>query len=510
MRFYAQLGRVAPSPPKDDSSDDKDWPSIIDKSSQQNRNALLLFVSTCVFLLITIAGVKDKSYILPNSDVTLPVINIGIPVGLFFFAGPILLIILHLDILYNLREHRKKLAHWHDGSDHILWPFIYNNAVMRSVFSFSGFVSNLLMFLAVFVLPLLVMFYFANRYFPAHAFVPENEFLKPGMLFSHLFTIRATSEQHVAFVAIDLMIAVFYFGIFKRLDTEKYSYLELDRKHPYLNIRNEVVVNVVRIYSAIICVVMFLLYAYCPLHYLMTDERGKRTEYLSLDLDVKETSFIVKEPPSEVIQLYVERELAKLEKKEKDVTEEERAKAAEQAKMQAFLDFGEGVDLREKDLRHANFFKCDLTRARFDKAVLDKADLSFVKLKGSDISTEQLKVVASLRGAELQGWDFASANLEGINLMETNLQGADFSWASLQGADFGRAELQDADLFGANLQGADLSWANLQGANLRWAYLQGVNLYKANLQGADLYLANLQGADLSEAYLQGADLSEAN
>ena len=204
MRFYAQLGRVAPSPPKDDSSDDKDWPSIIDKSSQQNRNALLLFVSTCVFLLITIAGVKDKSYILPNSDVTLPVINIGIPVGLFFFAGPILLIILHLDILYNLREHRKKLAHWHDGSDHILWPFIYNNAVMRSVFSFSGFVSNLLMFLAVFVLPLLVMFYFANRYFPAHAFVPENEFLKPEMLFSHLFTIRATSEQHVAFVAIDL------------------------------------------------------------------------------------------------------------------------------------------------------------------------------------------------------------------------------------------------------------------------------------------------------------------
>jgi len=116
---------------------------------------------------------------------------------------------------------------------------------------------------------------------------------------------------------------------------------------------------------------------------------------------------------------------------------------------------------------------------------------------------------ADLLGVELQGADLRGAQLQGAFLEQAQLQGADLRDAQLQGAFLRDAQLQGADLWLADLRGADLEETQLQGADLGQAKLQGAVLCLADLQGADLGQAQLQGADLWPAQLQGADLRAA-
>ncbi|WP_299905230.1 pentapeptide repeat-containing protein [uncultured Paracoccus sp.] len=72
------------------------------------------------------------------------------------------------------------------------------------------------------------------------------------------------------------------------------------------------------------------------------------------------------------------------------------------------------------------------------------------------------------------------------NLNETDLRRANLLGAWLEGA----------DLWQARLEGANLSWARLEGANLSQARLEGAMLLGARLEGADLDEATLGGAAL--------------
>ena len=116
-------------------------------------------------------------------------------------------------------------------------------------------------------------------------------------------------------------------------------------------------------------------------------------------------------------------------------------------------------------------------------------------------------------GVDLSGADLSGLNLAGIRLIDVDLNKANLSWTKLRGADLrgmkgDRISLIGADLSNAEMTGADLGAANLSGANLRWADLSGADLRWANLTGADLRWANLTGADLRWADLRWADVSE--
>ncbi|MCF6251329.1 MAG: pentapeptide repeat-containing protein [Methylococcaceae bacterium] len=168
-----------------------------------------------------------------------------------------------------------------------------------------------------------------------------------------------------------------------------------------------------------------------------------------------------------------------------------------------------GLNLKGRDLQFANF----------QDAVLSKADLRDTKLQGANLSEANLQGT-NLSEAKLQGAVLYKANLQSANLRWTKLQNADLSRGNLQGAVLRGANLQNANLRSAKLQGAVLREANLQNADLRWTKLQGMDLIgaklqnavlsMAELQGVDLRGANLQNAVLSGANLQGADLREAN
>jgi uncharacterized protein YjbI with pentapeptide repeats len=166
------------------------------------------------------------------------------------------------------------------------------------------------------------------------------------------------------------------------------------------------------------------------------------------------------------------------------------------------------ADLRGAQLQGADLQYAQLQGARLWVAQLQGARLWTAQLQGADLKVAKLQD-ASLWGAELQGADLSNAELQGAYLQYANFQGASLRGAELQDADLQHAELQGADLFVARLQGADLWDARLQGAYLQQAQLQGADLRHARLQGADLQYAQLQGADLRHAQLQGADLQYA-
>jgi uncharacterized protein YjbI with pentapeptide repeats len=111
------------------------------------------------------------------------------------------------------------------------------------------------------------------------------------------------------------------------------------------------------------------------------------------------------------------------------------------------------------DLRRANLRAQDMSRMRFDGALLHRVSAS-----------EGIFAGASMRNVDLSA----------ATLTRANLRGADLSGANLSSARLNGADLRDADLTGAVLMGTDLRGANLAGvrglprANVRLARIDSV------------------------------------
>jgi uncharacterized protein YjbI with pentapeptide repeats len=169
----------------------------------------------------------------------------------------------------------------------------------------------------------------------------------------------------------------------------------------------------------------------------------------------------------------------------------------------------QGADLKEAQLQGAHLGGVQLQGANLWAAQLQGADLKEAQLQGASLGGVQLQG-ANLKGAQLQDANLWAAQLQGANLWDARLEGADLKGAQLQGASLVSAQLQGASLGAAQLQGADLEGARLEGADLKGAQLQGASLVRAQLQGADLEGAQLQGASLEGASIGSANFTGAN
>lgn len=153
------------------------------------------------------------------------------------------------------------------------------------------------------------------------------------------------------------------------------------------------------------------------------------------------------------------------------------------------LDQAERIDLRETDLRGANFHTLD-----FSGAVLRSADLSGASFDSANLSG------TDLRGATLIGADLRDAHMNGAYLFR-----ADLRWALLDDAYLSRVDLRAVNCADASFAGAHAGSADLRQANLT-----GCDLSRAMLERADLRGADFSGAVLAGTYLQGANLAETN
>jgi uncharacterized protein YjbI with pentapeptide repeats len=154
-----------------------------------------------------------------------------------------------------------------------------------------------------------------------------------------------------------------------------------------------------------------------------------------------------------------------------------------------------GLILTNRDLRGANLRNTLFPKADLRGANLAGADLSGARVFAGNLSLLEISQAQRCVDEAQETVAVCYTNLQGANLWDAQLQGADLRDAQLQGANLGFARLQGANLWGAQLQGADLRRARLQGANLWRAQLQGADLRNAQLQGADLRGANIGSAD---------------
>ena len=109
-----------------------------------------------------------------------------------------------------------------------------------------------------------------------------------------------------------------------------------------------------------------------------------------------------------------------------------------------------------------------------------------------------------LRSARFQGAELDSARFHGASLSDAQFHGASLSDAQFHGAFLWEAQFQGANVGGGEFYGASLSEAQFQGANLEDAKFQGASLEDAKFQGASLSAAKFQRAKLRGGQFQGA------
>jgi len=176
------------------------------------------------------------------------------------------------------------------------------------------------------------------------------------------------------------------------------------------------------------------------------------------------------------------------------------------------LDLG-GRSLRHADLTGSKLYRASLSGADLSGALLFGADLSGADLGPSGDAMWSGHYVARTvrpeRYDELQQSDYEPTKLTAADLRHARLLDADLTGAVLDGAKLQEAVLVGAEMVGASLTGAELERADLRLVNLARARLDGAQLLDSDLSGANLFRASMVGADLSAALAYGVDFERA-
>ena len=183
----------------------------------------------------------------------------------------------------------------------------------------------------------------------------------------------------------------------------------------------------------------------------------------------------------------------------------------EEVRQEALADIV-GVDLANRDLRFADLRGALIPKANLQGVNLDGVDLRQAELQGADLRPFDISnggaCVWPIQGVELR--DEEAKATSGLLLptglarvCRVSLQNANMAEARLNGARMALADLMLADLRQAELGSADLRGARLVKANLSEAKLTNAKLVGADLSAAILERTRLDGADLTDAVLEG-------
>lgn len=189
-----------------------------------------------------------------------------------------------------------------------------------------------------------------------------------------------------------------------------------------------------------------------------------------------------------------------------------------EANRMAWRNYGRGIDLSDWNFPRGRFDHATMAGINLARVDLRAATLDYSNLIGADLSGAKL-AGASLRYADMSYADLSRLMLRSdsvpiVKVADTNSGGP--AIASAQGAcdTDPTVDLSNVDLTGAHFDQADLRGARLKGATLKDAFLTGAKLACANFCGADLRGVDLTSADLGPdpkrfPDFRGADLAGA-
>lgn len=77
-----------------------------------NRNLFVLFNLLLAVSFISGLSISDEQLLVGTFTMAVPLIGIQIPIWTFASVTPLLVLIVHFDVLHNLNEHSRKLKSW--------------------------------------------------------------------------------------------------------------------------------------------------------------------------------------------------------------------------------------------------------------------------------------------------------------------------------------------------------------------------------------------------------------
>ena len=469
-----------------------------DESAQHVRRLLVTFLLVAFYVAVIVFSTNDEQ-LLKETGARLPLLNVELPLLGFYIFIPWLVLIFHVHLLNQYFLLSRKL--------HIL------NQAITSLPQDLQRIQQILPFPLVFSHmivgkhhPGLIRWAFSAAVVVTVVIVPITLLLSIKYKFLPYHNSWVTLDHQIALILDLIVMWVFWPRILARSGRWRLLESSQRRENKYTwfgwLLTKWQRWQILRVFAAglstaVVFVASTLLLV--PPGDGIESFLGKQAwlDILHRNLDLREKTLMMTEPSPELIAAY---------------------KAAGDPPGKVWLDHGRPLDLRERNLRNADFYKTtlwdvDLRGANLQGAVFEAANLQGANLLEANLQGANLFAVnlqgAILEDAQLQRANLKVAKLQGAILKNAQLQGADLEWARLQGTNLLGAELRVANLQGANLQGAELFGVNLRVANLKGARLQGANLQSANLEGAKLNFAFLQGANFKGAWLNGADLVRA-
>lgn len=489
-------------------------------SSSRNSRLLAVFLVFLAYMAVTVGATTDLQLLLPESVIRMPILDVELSLFGFYIVAPILVIILHYNILLNLLLHAKKLKAWNvraAGDKKILLPgFFYNYRVFFEGRTVNSVLLRILLTTVYCFFPLGILLFVQIRFADYHSlpmtllhyvlvcidlFVVVCYWYRvayPGLLKEKydkfrdmlrtcgerdglVFALRrilpeigAQIRRHYSsdklwalkILSSPLLIPALCFGTLKLFIVRPRS-----KFHP--------------VYTAAFAVLFLLSFSFLMLVVGIKQEIFKVRYFFVPYLNVSGQSLVSSAPSDFIVGAYIS----------SGRTEEE-----------AWEEFAKGLDLHCRDLRYAdmrwtNLFKATLDSARMNYADLSLANLTFAAGYGVELN------MAILVGAELSGVKFSWAELNGSVLRHARLNYADLANAQLNGADLEEAKLNGAILWSAELSAARLRESEFDGANLLGANLNGTYIESTDLSGAILRDASCVGDSLCFSSLRGADLS---
>lgn len=115
----------------------------INISSAQNRNMLVSFM---LYALYVVAIVSSATHIdlLFNFSSKIPLLGLNITMEDFYIYAPLVLLLFHIDVMYNIQKHLQKLENSTAINDDNIYPYIVNFAFLN------GWSIKIFMFIIVF------------------------------------------------------------------------------------------------------------------------------------------------------------------------------------------------------------------------------------------------------------------------------------------------------------------------------------------------------------------------
>ena len=153
----------------------------------------------------------------------------------------------------------------------------------------------------------------------------------------------------------------------------------------------------------------------------------------------------------------------------------------------------------------ARFERSDLRCARFEESRLHEANLKRVDAHGVVFRLADL-TGAQLEWGRFKGTSFFRARLDGANAAEAKFTGVDFREARLHGTDMSGSRTRATDFRRAELYGADLTQMEIHGSNANQAAFYGVDMSGAEVEATTFRKAKFHEVDTEGTEMALADL----